>query len=125
MAEPDAQKAPWTERMEHLKDSAQQRVLATPMPASLMKELLQGGKAVELGRFESSPVLYLDRWWRQGDLGWVALDEDASAQLDSLAERYRAATTPPADRNGEGVAEQAAAEARSAPLPVLPGQGAA
>jgi hypothetical protein len=93
MAEPgNTTVVPWAERMELLKDSAQQRVLNAPMPTAAMEQLLREGKAAALGRFEGSPVHYMDRWWRQDELGWVALDEAASAQLDLHAERYRAAT---------------------------------
>ncbi|WP_246097534.1 hypothetical protein [Streptomyces botrytidirepellens] len=92
MAEPGNPTVTWAERMELLKDSAQQRVLNAPMPTAAMAQLLADGKADALGRFEGSPVRYMDRWWREDDPGWVALDEAASAQLDLHAERYRAAT---------------------------------
>jgi hypothetical protein len=92
MAEPGNTTVTWAERMELLKDSAQQRVLNAPMPIAAMEQLLADGKADALGRFEGSPVRYMDRWWRANELGWVALDEAASAQLDLHAERYRAAT---------------------------------
>ncbi|MEU9761839.1 hypothetical protein AB0D98_19250 [Streptomyces sp. NPDC047987] len=92
MAEPGNTAVTWAERMELLKDSAQQRVLNAPMPPAAMEQLLADGKAEALGRFEGSPVRYMDRWWRVDDLGWVALDGAASARLDLHAERYRAAT---------------------------------
>ncbi|MCX4826889.1 hypothetical protein OG883_45465 [Streptomyces sp. NBC_01142] len=92
MAEPGNTTVTWAERMELLKDSAQQRVLNAPMPIAAMEQLLADGKADALGRFEGSPVRYMDRWWGANELGWVALDESASAQLDLHAERYRAAT---------------------------------
>ncbi|MGW3928704.1 hypothetical protein ACWECC_11440 [Streptomyces microflavus] len=91
MAEPGNTAVTWAERMELLKDSAQQRVLNAPMPVAAMEQLLADGKADALGRFEGSPVRYLDRWWRADEPGWVALDEAASTQLDLHAERYRAA----------------------------------
>jgi hypothetical protein len=56
-----------------------------------MEQLLADGKAHALGRFEDSPVHYMDRWWRVSELGWLALDEASSAQLDLHAKRYRAA----------------------------------
>lgn len=92
MAEPGNTTVTWAERMELLKDTAQQRVLNAPMPTAAMEQLLADGKADTLGRFEGSPVHYMDRWWRVDELGWIALDEAASAQLDLHAERYRAAT---------------------------------
>ncbi|MFF7953931.1 hypothetical protein [Streptomyces griseorubiginosus] len=92
MAEPGNTTVTWAERMELLKDSAQQRVLNSPMPTEAMAQLINDGKADALGRFEGSPVRYMDRWWRADEPGWVALDEAASAQLDLHAERYRAAT---------------------------------
>ncbi|WP_331732858.1 hypothetical protein OG613_48795 (plasmid) [Streptomyces sp. NBC_00015] len=106
MAEPGNTTVTWAERMELLKDSAQQRLLNAPMPTAAMEQLLAEKKAVALGRFEDSPVHYLDRWWRADELGWVALDEDASAQLDLHAERYRAATaaTAAADETPEAEA---------------------
>ncbi|MGP3951263.1 hypothetical protein [Streptomyces sp. 7N604] len=124
MAEPGTQTAAWAERMELLKDSAQQRVLGAPMPAPAMEQLLADGKAASLGRFEGSPIRYLDRWWRLSEAGWVALDEAGSAQLDLHAERYRAAT---------GAVEAGTAEpAATAPTPrdtttppALPRQGPA
>ena len=91
MAEPGTTAVSWAERMELLKDSAQQRVLNAPMPPAAMEQLLADGKADALGRFEGSPVHYMDRWWRVDESGWVALDEAASAHLDHHAERYRAA----------------------------------
>ncbi|WP_225637431.1 hypothetical protein [Streptomyces solaniscabiei] len=96
MAEPGST-VTWAERMENLRDSAQLRVLAAPMPRAAMDQLLADGKAQALGNFEGSPVHYLGRWWRAGDLVWVALDETASAQLDLQAERYRAATSTSGD----------------------------
>ncbi|MFD7954254.1 hypothetical protein ACFV4X_12235 [Streptomyces ardesiacus] len=92
MAEPGNPTVTWAERMELLKDSAQQRVLNAPMPPAAMDQLIADEKAALLGRFEGSPVRYMDRWWRRNEEGWVALDEAASAQLDLHAERYRAAT---------------------------------
>ncbi|MFF8618627.1 hypothetical protein [Streptomyces sp. NPDC015350] len=93
MAEPGNDTVTWAERMELLKDSAQQRVLNASMPAAAMEQLIADEKAVALGPFEGSPVYYMDRWWRLNKaLGWVALDEAASSQLDLHAERYRAAT---------------------------------
>ncbi|MFB6984530.1 hypothetical protein [Streptomyces sp. NPDC056304] len=62
------------------------------MPTPAMEQLLADGKADALGRFEGSPVRYMDRWWRANEGEWEALDESASAQLDLHAERYRAAT---------------------------------
>ncbi|MFD6329169.1 hypothetical protein ACFWGI_06270 [Streptomyces niveus] len=93
MAEPGSAAVTWAGRMELLKDSSQQRVLTAPMPTAAMEQLLADGKAHLLGRFEDSPVHYMGRWWRAGELGWVALDEASSAQLDLHAERYRAAAT--------------------------------
>jgi hypothetical protein len=109
MAEPGNATVTWAERMELLKDSAQQRVLKAPMPTAAMEQLLADGKADALGRFEGSPVRYMDRWWRVDEPGWVALDEAASAQLDLHAERYRAATaaTAPAGASPEADAEPA------------------
>ncbi|MEU3640945.1 hypothetical protein AB0H23_32570 [Streptomyces albogriseolus] len=92
MAEPGSPTVTWAERMELLKDSAQQRVLNAPMPPAAMEQLISEEKAKVLGRFEGSPVRYMGRWWRRNEEGWVALDEAASAQLDIHAERYRAAT---------------------------------
>ncbi|MEW2259771.1 hypothetical protein [Streptomyces sp. NPDC047869] len=103
----------WAERMELLKDSAQQRVLNAPMPPAAMEQLIADRKADALGRFEGSPVRYLDRWWRLHELGWVALDETASAQLDVHAERYRAATAATAP---EGAPREAVTEPSEAPL---------
>ena len=48
----------WAERMELLKDSAQQRVLNAPMPPAAMEQLIAVRKADALGRFEGSPVRY-------------------------------------------------------------------
>ncbi|MGZ2358446.1 hypothetical protein LRE75_17370 [Streptomyces sp. 372A] len=93
MAEPDSSAATWAQRMESLKTSAQQRVLNAPMPPAAMEQLIADEKANELGRFEGSPVRYMGRWWRRDEVGWVALDESASVQLDLHAERYQAATT--------------------------------
>ncbi|MEV4868575.1 hypothetical protein [Streptomyces syringium] len=92
MAEPGNTAVTWAERMELLRDSAQQRALTAPMPAAAMEQLLADGKAHALGRFEDSPVHYMDRWWRADELGWLALDEAASAQIDLHAERYRVAS---------------------------------
>ncbi|RAJ52899.1 hypothetical protein K388_05999 [Streptomyces sp. KhCrAH-43] len=92
MTEPGNPTVTWAERMELLKDSAQQRVLTAPMPPAAMEQLIADEKAAVLGRFEGSPVRYMDRWWRHNDEGWVALDEAGSTQLDLHAERYRAAT---------------------------------
>lgn len=92
MAEPGNTAVTWAERMELLKDSAQQRVLNAPMPSAAMDQLLTDRKADALGGFEGSPVRYMGRWWRAEASGWVALDEAASAQIDLHAERYRAAT---------------------------------
>ncbi|MEU1076293.1 MULTISPECIES: hypothetical protein [unclassified Streptomyces] len=92
MAEPGSPTVTWAERMELLKDSAQQRVLNAPMPPAAMEQLIADEKADVLGQFEGSPVRYMGRWWRRNEEGWVALDEAASAQLDLHAERYRAAT---------------------------------
>lgn len=92
MAETGNTTVTWAERIELLKDSAQQRVLNAPMPTAAMEQLLADGKAEALGRFKGSPVRYMDRWWRADEPGWVALDEAASAQLDLHAKRYRAAT---------------------------------
>ncbi|MFE9250847.1 hypothetical protein [Streptomyces sp. NPDC007088] len=121
MVEPGNTAVTWAERMELLRDSAQQRVWTAPMPTAAMEQLVADGKATTLGRFEDSPVRYMDRWWRANELGWVALDEASSAQLDLHAERYRAAiaatsaqgtpdatpegdATPPATRTEEGAA---------------------
>lgn len=115
MAEPGNTTVTWAERMELLKDSAQQRVLSAPMPTAAMEQLLADGKANALGRFEGSPVRYMDRWWRVDEPGWMALDEAASAQLDLHAERYRAATaaTAPVGTPSEAEADpDAAAPAR-------------
>lgn len=49
----------------------------------------------------------MDRWWRLNELGWVALEETASAQLDLHAERYRAATAATAS---EGAPQEAVTE---------------
>ncbi|MCZ1012291.1 hypothetical protein [Streptomyces lydicus] len=92
MAESGNVAATWAERMELLKDTAQDRVLNAPMPNAAMEQLISDGKALTLGRFDASPVHYLDRWWRPSEEGWMALGEDASAKLDLHAERYRAAT---------------------------------
>ncbi|MFE7649901.1 hypothetical protein [Streptomyces phaeoluteigriseus] len=92
MAESGNPTVTWAERMELLKDSAQQRVVSAPMPAAAMEQLLAEGKSDALGEFEGSPVRYMDRWWRAGELGWAALDEAATADIDLHAERYRAAT---------------------------------
>jgi hypothetical protein len=118
MAETGNTTVTWADRMELLKDSAQQRVLNAPMPTAAMEQLLADGKADPLGRFEGSPVQYLGRWWRADELGWVALDETASAQLDLHAERYRAATaaTAPAGERPEADAER--------PPPARPEAGA-
>lgn len=104
MAETGNTTVTWAERMELLKDSAQQRVLNAPMPPAAMEQLMADEKADALGRFEGSPVHYMDRWWRLNEeLGWVALDEAASAQLDVHAERYWAATaaTAPSETDAE------------------------
>ncbi|MFI5864595.1 hypothetical protein [Streptomyces sp. NPDC051546] len=111
----------WAERMELLRDSAQERVLTAPMPSAAMEQLLADGKADALGRFEGSPVRYMDRWWRLNEVGWVALDENASAQLDLHAERYRAATAGTAP---EEAPRAPAAEVAETPL-TLPEAGAA
>lgn len=92
MAEPGTQAVTWAARMEHLRDSAQQRVLGAPMPIPAMDQLLADGKATALGHFEGSPVHYMNHWWRLTDTGWVALDEEATAELNRHAERYQAAT---------------------------------
>ena len=122
MAEPGNTTVDWAERMELLKDSAQQRVLNTPMPTAAMEQLLGDGKAYALGRFEGSPVHYMDRWWRLGEPGWVALDEAASAQLDLHAERYRAAT---AATQATGAAPETDDEPSEAPSARRPAAGAA
>lgn len=114
MAEPGNTTVTWAERMELLKDSAQQRVLNAPMPTAAMEQLIADGKADALGRFEGSPVRYMDRWWRVEELGWMALDEAASAQLDLHAERYRAATAATAPVGAPSEAEADPAEAASA-----------
>jgi hypothetical protein len=108
----------WAERMELLKDSAQQRVLTAPMPPAAMEQLIADEKAHVLGPFEDSPVRYMGRWWWQNDMAWVALDASASAQLDLHAERYRAAT-------GAAGAPPEAGGVRGKTLPVQPGAGAA
>ncbi|MFE2852698.1 hypothetical protein ACFXJO_16405 [Streptomyces lavendulae] len=77
--------------MHSLRDSAQQRVLTAPMPTPAMDQLLAEGKADAMGPFEGSPIRYMNRWWRQSEQGWVALDESATSQLDQQAERYQAA----------------------------------
>ncbi|MET8676098.1 hypothetical protein ABZW18_00450 [Streptomyces sp. NPDC004647] len=93
MPEPAAYPEIWADRLTTLKDSAHQRVLAAPMPAAAMTQLLETGRATELGPFAQSPVRYLDRWWRETEgEGWVALDAEGSAQVDRHAERYWAAT---------------------------------
>ncbi|MFJ5951348.1 hypothetical protein [Streptomyces noursei] len=107
MAEPGNTAVTWAERMELLKDSAQQRVLNAPMPPAAMEQLIADERADALGRFEGSPVRYMDRWWRLNEEGWVALDEAASAELDLHAERYRAATAATAP---EAVPQKADAE---------------
>lgn len=116
MAEPGTQEVSWAERMESLKNSAQQRVLNAPMPASAMDRLLADGEATVLGNFENSPVQYMGRWWRQTGSQWAALDETASAELDRHAERYRAAAAA-AGAHG-AVADAGEAPSRgAAPLP--------
>jgi hypothetical protein len=118
MAEPGSPTVTWAERMELLKDSAQQRVLNAPMPPAAMEQLISEEKADVLGRFEGSPVHYMGRWWRRNEEGWVALDEAASAQLDIHAERYRAATAaagaPPEPGGGLGEIASAQPEAGTA-----------
>lgn len=114
MAELSSTGVTWTERMELLRDSAQQRVLTAPMPTAAMEQLLADGKAHALGNFEDSPVHYMERWWRASEPGWMALDEASSAQLNLHAERYRAATAATssqrtADAPSEGDAEPPAA----------------
>ncbi|MGW6145564.1 hypothetical protein [Streptomyces sp. NPDC055140] len=121
MAEPDNTTVTWAERMALLKDSAQQRVLNAPMPTAAMEQLLADGKADALGRFEGSPVRYIDRWWRASEPGWVALDESASAQLDLHAERYRAAVAATAPGAAPSEADTELAEE----LPARPEAGAA
>ncbi|MFF8431041.1 hypothetical protein ACF07Y_39090 [Streptomyces sp. NPDC016566] len=107
MAEPSTPTVTWAARMELLKDSAQQRLLHALMPTAAMEQLIADGKAEALGQFEGSPVHYMNRWWRPDGLGWVALDEAASAELDLHAERYRAATAstasvrPPTETDAE------------------------
>ncbi|MFE7332553.1 hypothetical protein ACFU8W_48500 [Streptomyces sp. NPDC057565] len=93
MTDSGTETVPWTVRMELLKESAQQRVFGTPMPDQVMDRLIAHGKAVPLGPFEGTPVHHLQRWWRHSERGWVALDEQATSQLDLHAERYRAATS--------------------------------
>lgn len=114
MAEPGTTAVTWAERMELLKDSAQQRVLTAPMPTAAMEQLLADGKAHPLGRFEDSPVHYMDRWWRANEQGWVALDESSSAQLDRHAERYRAATTTTSAQVTPGAPPEGGAEPSAA-----------
>ncbi|MFD5079655.1 hypothetical protein [Streptomyces sp. NPDC058371] len=114
MAEPGNTTLTWAERMELLRDSAQQRVLNAPMPTAAMEQLLADGKANALGHFEGSPVRYVDRWWRVSELGWVALDEDASAQVDLHAERFRAATAATAAERASGLRPDAEAELQPA-----------
>ncbi|MGW6202171.1 hypothetical protein ACWF9B_00730 [Streptomyces sp. NPDC055089] len=107
MAQPGNTTVTWAERMELLRDSAQERVLNAPMPTPAMEQLLAEGKADALGRFKGSPVRYMDRWWRANEGEWEALDESGSAQLDVHAERYRAAAastapaTSPLEMNAE------------------------
>jgi hypothetical protein len=127
MAEPGtATAAIWAERMELLKDSAQQRVLQAPMPPAAMEQLLADGKARALGRFEGSPVHYLNRWWRHSDEGWLALDEAASDQLDQHAERYRAAIAAAEARGTDATADEGADPGTDHPLqPVHSEAGAA
>ncbi|MFE1781100.1 hypothetical protein ACFW9F_00535 [Streptomyces sp. NPDC059506] len=114
MAEPGSTTVTWAERMELLKDSAQQRVLNAPMPPAAMEQLIADEKADPLGRFEGSPVRYMDRWWRLNELGWVALDEAGSAQLDIHAERYQAAAAATAPQNGPRKRDAEPAEPRLA-----------
>ncbi|MFE4309165.1 hypothetical protein ACFRR6_24310 [Streptomyces sp. NPDC056891] len=92
MAEPSTEPSAWASRMHSLRDSAQQRVLTAPMPVPAMDQLLADGKAHAMGPFDGSPIRYMNRWWRQTEQGWVALDESATSQLDQQAERYQAAT---------------------------------
>lgn len=129
MAEPSTPTVTWAERIELLKDSAHQRVLSAPMPTAAMEQLLADGKALALGRFEASPVHYLDRWWRPSEEGWLALDEESSTQLDLHAERYRAATaageTGGADGADATAAGTAALDADHALPPAHPEMGAA
>ncbi|WP_327309799.1 hypothetical protein OG730_41690 (plasmid) [Streptomyces sp. NBC_01298] len=91
MAEPSTEPSAWASRMQSLRDSAQQRVLTAPMPIPAMDQLLADGKAEAMGPFEGSPIRYMNRWWRQTEQWWVALDETATSQLDQQAERYQAA----------------------------------
>lgn len=120
MAEPANPVVTWADRMELLKDSAQQRVLNTPMPDPAMEQLIADGKALALGRFDASPVHYMNRWWRPSDEGWMALDDDASAKLDLHAERYRAATAAAA-----GPTDGAPASGPDQATPAPPGAGEA
>ncbi|MFD6465397.1 hypothetical protein [Streptomyces goshikiensis] len=92
MAEPSTEPSAWAARMHSLRDSAQQRVLTAPMSVPAMDQLMADGKADAMGPFEGSPIRYMNRWWRQTEQGWVALDEAATSQLDQQAERYQAAT---------------------------------
>ncbi|MGW2937857.1 hypothetical protein ACWDA7_39995 [Streptomyces sp. NPDC001156] len=91
MADTETQTLAWVERMECLRESTRERVLTAPMPTQSMDRLLGEGKAVRLGSFEGAPIHYLDRWWRESGDSWEALDERATAEIDSQAERYRAA----------------------------------
>jgi hypothetical protein len=84
------------------------------MPAPAMKQLVMEGKAVLMGPFQGSPVRYLERWWRESDGGWEALDESATGQLDQHAERYQAAL---AATRGIGAGDGRAS--RWMPLPAL------
>lgn len=121
MAEPGTPTASWAERMELLKDSAQQRVLSAPMPTTAMEQLLADKKALALGSFADSPVHYLGRWWRPSEEGWLALDEDASSQLALHAERYRTATTAAQAAGADGTAATHVEGAGSVPADqVLP-----
>ncbi|WP_371591224.1 hypothetical protein [Streptomyces sp. NBC_00470] len=79
-----------------------------------MGELIAADKAVLLGSFPDSPAHYLGRWWRQEGSEWLALTEESSAEVDTVAERYRAASTAAA-HSGERLEERArGADPRSA-----------
>ncbi|WP_327411243.1 hypothetical protein OG458_41645 (plasmid) [Streptomyces sp. NBC_01281] len=109
MSEPGNAEVPWSERMTLLLDSTQQRVLTAPMPDVAMEQLLADGKARKLGPFKDSPVHYMNRWWRPCELVWVALDEDATTELDRHAERYRAAISATAPDGPRGTPPPTAA----------------
>ncbi|MFB6838547.1 hypothetical protein [Streptomyces sp. NPDC056361] len=50
-----------------------------------MEQLLADVKAVSMGPFDGSPVHSMNRWWRQTEQGWAALDEAAKATIPPLS----------------------------------------